>query len=63
MGVGRPGLAGGMGLGMKRTGLHTTTFNAPLMTFTSVMFFPFYHVVAISFSGFAWGNGRRKWTP
>lgn len=41
MGVGRPGLAGGKGLGMKRTGLHITTLNAPLMTFTSVMFFPF----------------------
>lgn len=39
MGVGRPGLAGGKGLGMKRTGLHITTFNAPLMTFTPAMFF------------------------
>lgn len=40
MGVGRPGLAGGNGLGMKRIGLHITTFNAPLMTFTPAMFSP-----------------------
>lgn len=39
MGVGRPGLAGGKGLGMKGIGLHLTTFNAPLMTLTPVMFF------------------------
>lgn len=41
MGVGRPGLAGGTGLGMIRTGLHITTFDAPLMTFTTMMFFSF----------------------
>lgn len=39
VGVGRPGLAGVKELGMKRTGLHITTFDAPLMTFTPVMFF------------------------
>lgn len=39
MGVGWPGLAGRKGLGMKRTGLHITTFNAPLMNFTLAMFF------------------------
>lgn len=51
MGVGRPGLAEGTGLGMIRTGLHITTFDAPLMTFTTVMFFSFIMLVFVDLHG------------